>query len=132
MEINSLFESIHFYTSLTRARFEELCQDLFCSTLEPVEKVLHDSKIDKANVHEIVLVGGSTRILRIVKLVSDFFNGKEPCKSINPDEVVAYGAAVQAAILSGDTSEKTRTNSSSMLPLFPSVLDSSSVTPSSH
>ena len=90
------------YTSLTRARFEELCQDLFCSTLEPVEKVLHDSKIDKANVHEIVLVGGSTRIPRIVKLVSDFFNGKEPCKSINPDEAVAYGAAVQGGILAGD------------------------------
>ncbi|KAG6825063.1 Homospermidine synthase 1, partial [Tricholoma furcatifolium] len=82
--------------------------DLFRGTLEPVEKVLRDSKIDKANVHEIVLVGGSTRIPRIVKLVSDFFNGKEPNKSINPDEAVAYGAAVQAAILSGDTSEKTQ------------------------
>ena len=108
MEIDSLFEGIDFYTSLTRARFEELCQDLFRSTLEPVEKVLRDSKIDKINVHEIVLVGGSTRIPRIVKLVSDFFNGKEPNKSINPDEAVAYGAAVQAAILSGDTSEKTQ------------------------
>ena len=85
-----------------------MCQDLFRSTLEPVEKVLRDSKIDKSNVHEIVLVGGSTRIPRIVKLVSDFFNGKEPNKSINPDEAVAYGAAVQAAILSGDTSEKTQ------------------------
>jgi len=108
IEIDSLFEGIDFYTSLTRARFEELCQDLFRSTLEPVEKVLRDSKIDKANVHDIVLVGGSTRIPRIVKLVSDFFNGKEPNKSINPDEAVAYGAAVQAAILSGDTSEKTQ------------------------
>ncbi|KAJ7135685.1 heat shock protein 70 family [Mycena epipterygia] len=108
IEIDSLFEGIDFYTSLTRARFEELCQDLFRSTLEPVEKVLRDSKIDKANVHEIVLVGGSTRIPRIVKLVSDFFNGKEPNKSINPDEAVAYGAAVQAAILSGDTSERTQ------------------------
>jgi heat shock 70kDa protein 1/2/6/8 len=108
IEIDSLFEGIDFYTSLTRARFEELCQDLFRSTLDPVEKVLRDSKIDKANVHEIVLVGGSTRIPRIVKLVSDFFNGKEPNKSINPDEAVAYGAAVQAAILTGDTSEKTQ------------------------
>jgi hypothetical protein len=108
IEIDSLFEGIDFYTSITRARFEELCQDLFRSTLEPVEKVLRDSKIDKANVHDIVLVGGSTRIPRIVKLVSDFFNGKEPNKSINPDEAVAYGAAVQAAILSGDTSEKTQ------------------------
>ncbi|KAJ3926560.1 MAG: Hsp70 protein-domain-containing protein [Lentinula lateritia] len=80
----------------------------FSSTLDPVEKVLRDSKIDKANVHEIVLVGGSTHIPCIVKLVSDFFNGKEPNKSINPDEAVAYGAAVQAAILSGDTSEKTQ------------------------
>ncbi|KAJ2930824.1 hypothetical protein H1R20_g6293, partial [Candolleomyces eurysporus] len=106
IELDSLFEGIDFYTSLTRARFEELCEDIFRSTLEPVEKVLRDSKIDKANVHEIVLVGGSTRIPRIVKLVSDFFNGKEPNKSINPDEAVAYGAAVQAAILSHDTSEK--------------------------
>ncbi|KAF8274943.1 heat shock protein 70 [Lactarius quietus] len=119
IEIDSLYEGIDFYTSLTRARFEELCQDLFRSTLEPVEKVLRDSKIDKANVHEIVLVGGSTRIPRIVKLVSDFFNGKEPNKSINPDEAVAYGAAVQAAILSGDTSEKTRISSSSTSPRFP-------------
>ncbi|KAJ3742181.1 heat shock cognate 70 [Lentinula detonsa] len=108
IEIDSLYEGIDFYTALTRARFEELCQDLFRGTLEPVEKVLRDSKIDKSNVHEIVLVGGSTRIPRIVKLVSDFFNGKEPNKSINPDEAVAYGAAVQAAILSGDTSEKTQ------------------------
>jgi len=98
IEIDSLFEGIDFYTSLARTRFEELRQDLFRSTLDPVEKVLRDSKIDKANVHEIVLVGGSTWIPRIVKLVSDFFNGKEPNKSINPDEAVAYGAAVQAAI----------------------------------
>ncbi|CAG8526404.1 13634_t:CDS:2 [Cetraspora pellucida] len=108
IEIDSLFEGIDFYTSLTRARFEELNQDLFRSTMEPVEKVLRDSKIDKAQVNEIVLVGGSTRIPKIQKMVSDFFNGKEPNKSINPDEAVAYGAAVQAAILSGDTSEKTQ------------------------
>ncbi|KAG8996956.1 70-kilodalton heat shock protein [Tulasnella sp. 427] len=107
IEIDSLFEGIDFYTSITRARFEELCQDLFRSTLDPVEKVLRDSKIDKSAVNDIVLVGGSTRIPRIIKLVSDFFNGKEPNKSINPDEAVAYGAAVQAAILTGDTSEKT-------------------------
>ncbi|BGO93423.1 hypothetical protein NBRC10512_005319 [Rhodotorula toruloides] len=108
IEIDSLFEGIDFYTSITRARFEELCQDLFRSTMEPVEKVLRDSKIDKQSVHEIVLVGGSTRIPRVQKLVSDFFGGKEPNKSINPDEAVAYGAAVQAAILTGDTSEKTQ------------------------
>ncbi|KAM0748814.1 heat shock protein 70 [Meredithblackwellia eburnea MCA 4105] len=108
IEIDSLYEGVDFYTSITRARFEELCQDLFRSTMDPVEKVLRDSKIDKSNVHEIVLVGGSTRIPRVQKLVSDFFNGKEPNKSINPDEAVAYGAAVQAAILTGDTSEKTQ------------------------
>jgi len=108
IEIDSLFEGIDFYTSITRARFEELCQDLFRSTMEPVEKVLRDSKIDKNSVNEIVLVGGSTRIPRIQKLVSDYFNGKEPNRSINPDEAVAYGAAVQAAILTGDTSEKTQ------------------------
>ncbi|KAF9927474.1 70-kilodalton heat shock protein [Linnemannia zychae] len=108
IEIDSLFEGIDFYTSLTRARFEELNQDLFRNTMEPVEKVLRDSKIDKGQVDEIVLVGGSTRIPKIQKMVSDFFNGKEPNKSINPDEAVAYGAAVQAAILTGDTSEKTQ------------------------
>ncbi|KAI8086381.1 70 kDa heat shock protein 3 [Halteromyces radiatus] len=107
LEIDSLFEGIDYYTSLTRARFEELNQDLFRSTLEPVERVLRDAKMDKGQVHDIVLVGGSTRIPKIQKMVSDFFNGKEPNKSINPDEAVAYGAAVQAAILTGDTSEKT-------------------------
>lgn len=108
IEIDSLFEGIDFYTSITRARFEELCADLFRSTLEPVEKVLRDAKIDKSNVDEIVLVGGSTRIPKVQKLVSDFFNGKEPNRSINPDEAVAYGAAVQAAILTGDSSSKTQ------------------------
>jgi heat shock protein 1/8 len=106
IEIDSLYDGIDFYSSITRARFEEMNADLFRSTMDPVEKVLRDSKIDKANVHEIVLVGGSTRIPKIQQLVSDYFSGKEPCKSINPDEAVAYGAAVQAAILSGETSEK--------------------------
>lgn len=113
-----MFEGIDFYTSITRARFEELCQDLFRSTMEPVERVLRDAKIDKSSVHEIVLVGGSTRIPKIQKLVSDFFNGKEPNKSINPDEAVAYGAAVQAAILSGDTSSKS-TNEILLLDVAP-------------
>ncbi|EEQ42742.1 Heat shock protein SSA2 [Candida albicans] len=108
IEIDSLYEGIDFYTSITRARFEELCADLFRSTLEPVDKVLSDAKIDKSKVDEIVLVGGSTRIPKVQKLVSDYFNGKEPNRSINPDEAVAYGAAVQAAILSGDTSSKTQ------------------------
>ncbi|KYM75743.1 PREDICTED: heat shock 70 kDa protein cognate 4 isoform X1 [Atta cephalotes] len=106
IEIDSLFEGIDFYTSVTRARFEELCADLFRSTLEPVEKALRDAKMDKAQVHSIVLVGGSTRIPKIQKLLQDFFNGKELNKSINPDEAVAYGAAVQAAILHGDKSEE--------------------------
>jgi L1 cell adhesion molecule like protein len=106
IEIDSLYEGIDFYTSITRARFEELNADLFRGTLEPVEKSLRDAKLDKASVHDIVLVGGSTRIPKIQKLLQDFFNGKELNKSINPDEAVAYGAAVQAAILHGDKSEE--------------------------
>ena len=105
IEIDSLYEGIDFYTSITRARFEELCSDLFRKCLDPVEKVIRDSSLDKGQIHDIVLVGGSTRIPRLQKMLSDFFNGKELNKSINPDEAVAYGAAVQAAILSGDTSE---------------------------
>ncbi|XP_059086561.1 heat shock 70 kDa protein 1-like [Tigriopus californicus] len=105
IEIDSLFEGIDFYTSITRARFEELCADLFRGTLEPVEKALRDAKMDKSAIHDIVLVGGSTRIPKIQKLLQDLFNGRELNKSINPDEAVAYGAAVQAAILTGDTSD---------------------------
>ena len=105
IDIDSLHEGIDFYTSITRARFEELCADLFRSTMEPVEKSLRDAKLDKGSIHEIVLVGGSTRIPRVQKLLRDFFNGKELNKSINPDEAVAYGAAIQAAILNGDKSE---------------------------
>lgn len=101
IEIDSLFEGIDFYTSITRARFEEMCSDLFKGTLEPVEKALRDAKMDKAQIRDIVLVGGSTRIPKIQKLLQDFFNGRELNKSINPDEAVAYGAAVQAAILTG-------------------------------
>ena len=105
IEIDSLYEGMDFYTSITRARFEELCADLFRGTLEPVEKALRDAKMDKSSIEEIVLVGGSTRIPKVQKLLSDFFNGKELNKSINPDEAVAYGAAVQAAILTGETHE---------------------------
>jgi len=105
IEIDSLFEGDDFYTSITRARFEELCSDLFRGTLQPVEKALRDAKMDKSSIHDIVLVGGSTRIPKVQKLLSDFFNGKELNKSINPDEAVAYGAAVQAAILTGETHE---------------------------
>ena len=105
LEIDSLFEGIDFYTSITKARFEELCSDLFKGTLEPVEKALRDAKLDKSSIDDIVLVGGSTRIPKIQKLLQDFFNGKELNKSINPDEAVAYGAAVQSAILSGEHSD---------------------------
>ena len=105
IEIDSLFEGIDFTTTITRARFENLCDSFFKRCMEPVEQVLRDSKLSKANIHEIVLVGGTTRIPKIQQLLSDFFNGKELCKSINPDECVAYGAAVQAAILSGNVDE---------------------------
>lgn len=105
IEIDSLFETIDFYTSITRARFEELNADLFRGTMEPVSKALRDAKMDKGLINDIVLVGGSTRIPKVQKLLQDFFNGKELNKSINPDEAVAYGAAVQAAILHGDKSE---------------------------
>jgi len=106
IELDSLYEGIDFYSTITRARFEELCMDLFRKCMDPVEKVLRDSKIDKGSVHEVVLVGGSTRIPKVQSLLQDFFNGKELCKSINPDEAVAYGAAVQAAILTGEGGEK--------------------------
>ncbi|CAL4079788.1 unnamed protein product [Meganyctiphanes norvegica] len=105
LEIDSLYEGADFYTSITRARFEELCSDLFRNTLLPVEKSIRDAKMDKGQINEIVLVGGSTRIPKVQKLLQDFFNGKELNKSINPDEAVAYGAAVQGAILNGDQSE---------------------------
>eukprot|EP00527_Entomoneis_sp_CCMP2396_P009144 CAMPEP_0198137190 /NCGR_PEP_ID=MMETSP1443-20131203/719_1 /TAXON_ID=186043 /ORGANISM="Entomoneis sp., Strain CCMP2396" /LENGTH=655 /DNA_ID=CAMNT_0043798543 /DNA_START=61 /DNA_END=2028 /DNA_ORIENTATION=- len=107
IEIDSLFDGIDFNSTITRARFEDLCMDYFKKCMEPCEKVLRDAKIAKNGVDEVVLVGGSTRIPKIQSLLSEFFNGKEPCKSINPDEAVAFGATVQAAILSGaDKSEK--------------------------
>merc|ERR1712188_37991 len=107
LDIDSLFEGIDFYSQITRARFEDLCADLFRGTLEPVEKVLRDSKIDKGSVHEVVMVGGSTRIPKVQELISQFFNGKEPNRSINPDEAVAYGAAVQACVLTGGSTGDT-------------------------
>ena len=106
IEIDSLYDGVDFFSSLTRARFEEICQDLFRDTLTPVERVLTDSKLDKSSINEIVLVGGSTRIPKVQALLSQFFNNKELSRSINPDEAVAYGAAVQAAILTGSKSEK--------------------------
>merc|ERR1711959_392373 len=108
IEIDSLHEGIDFNTSVTRARFEELNMDLFRKCMDPVEKVLRDAKMDKNHIHDVVLVGGSTRIPKVQTLLQDFFNGKELCKNINPDEAVAYGAAVQAAILNNDGSSKVK------------------------
>lgn len=102
IEIDSILDGIDFTSNITRAKFEELNQDLFSKCMEPVEKVLKDSKISKGQVNQIVLVGGSSRIPKIQELLSQYFNGKELNKSVNPDECVAYGAAVQAALLSGE------------------------------
>merc|ERR1739838_840592 len=107
IEIDSLFDGVDYMCTITRARFEELCMDLFKKCMAPVEKCLRDSQLDKKAIHEVVLVGGSTRIPKVQQMITEFFNGKEPCRSINPDEAVAFGATVQAAILSGsDKSEK--------------------------
>lgn len=97
--MDSLAESQDYSISITRAKFEELCLSMFKETIPPVEKVLKDSGMSKNQIHEVVLVGGSTRIPKVTELLQEFFNGKEPNRSINPDEAVAYGAAVQAAIL---------------------------------
>merc|ERR1712124_187390 len=106
IEIDSLYDGIDFNSTITRARFEDLNMDYFKKCVAPIEKVLKDAQLSKAQVDEIVLVGGSTRIPKIQSMLSEFFNGKELCKSINPDEAVAYGATVQAAVLSGaDKSE---------------------------
>lgn len=105
MEIESLYEGIDYQITITRAKFEELNMDYFRNTMKPVEKVLTDAKMSKSNVHEVVLVGGSTRIPYIQNMITEYFH-KEPCRNINPDEAVAYGAAVQAAILSGEQSSQ--------------------------
>lgn len=107
VEVEALFEGVDFYTTITRAKFENLCQSVFNRCMDPVDTVLRDSKMDKSDIHDVVLVGGSTRIPRIQDLLTNYFNGKELCRSINPDEAVAYGAAVQAAILSGVKDEVT-------------------------
>ncbi|XP_050357057.1 heat shock protein 68-like isoform X8 [Nymphalis io] len=106
IEIDALYEGIDYYTRVSRARFEELNADLFRGTLEPVEKALKDAKMDKSQIHDVVLVGGSTRIPKVQSLLQNFFCGKKLNLSINPDEAVAYGAAVQAAILSGENDSK--------------------------
>jgi len=106
--IEGIMEGIDFSETLTRARFEELCADLFKKTIVPVQQVLDDSSMKKSEIDEIVLVGGSTRIPKVQQLIKDFFNGKEPNRGINPDEAVAYGAAVQGGILGGEQSEDTK------------------------
>jgi len=106
VEVDSLYEGIDFASSITRAKFEDLCNALFRACLDPVAKVLQDSKLQKTDIDEVVLVGGSTRIPKVQSLIKEFFDGKEPNKSVNPDEAVAYGASVQAGILSGDAMDE--------------------------
>ena len=106
--IENLIDGLDFSETITRARFEELCNDLFKKTLQPVQQVLDDAGMKKTDIDEVVLVGGSTRIPKVQQLIKDFFNGKEPNRGINPDEAVAYGAAVQGGILGGETSEETK------------------------
>lgn len=108
VEVESLFDGVDFSEPLTRARFEELNMDLFKKTLGPVKKALEDANLKKFDINEIVLVGGSTRIPKVQQLLKDLFDGKEPNKGINPDEAVAYGAAVQGGILSGEGGEETK------------------------
>lgn len=105
IELDALYDGIDFAASLTRARLDEMCIDLYRQCLKTVEDVVRQSELSKGDIHDIILVGGTSRIPKIQEMLSDFFNGKELCKSINPDEAVCYGAAVQGAILSGDTSK---------------------------
>ena len=119
IELDSLFEGVDFFTSITRAKFESLCMNLFQKCLDPVQKVLTDAKMSKSQVDDIVLVGGSTRIPKVQSLLSDFFNGKELCQSINPDEAVAYGASVQAAILGKTIDENDKANDLLLLDVAP-------------
>merc|ERR1711904_548299 len=108
IECETLAEGEDYNTNISRAKFEELCMDLFRKCMPPVENVLKDSQVGKGQVHEVVLVGGSTRIPKIQSMLQDFFNGKQLNRSINPDEAVAFGATVQAAILSGEGSEQVK------------------------
>jgi endoplasmic reticulum chaperone BiP len=108
VEIESLFDGVDFSEPLTRARFEELNNDLFRKTMGPVKKAMEDAGLEKSQIEEIVLVGGSTRIPKVQQLLKDFFDGKEPSKGVNPDEAVAYGAAVQGGILSGEGGDETK------------------------
>merc|ERR1719362_82567 len=108
LEIEALYDGADFSETLTRARFEEINNDLFKNTLGPVETVIDDSGLKRSEIDEIVLVGGSTRIPKVQQLIKDFFNGKEPNRGVNPDEAVAYGAAVQGGILGGQANDETK------------------------
>jgi heat shock protein 1/8 len=121
IEIGSLFDGIDFFSTITRAKFEELNMNLFKKCMEAVEKCLTDAKIDKSSVHDVVLVGGSSRIPKVQKLLQDYFDRKELCKKINLDEAVAYGAAVQAAILSVRVMRRYRISCAWMSLLYPLV-----------
>jgi heat shock 70kDa protein 1/2/6/8 len=107
IEVESLLDGVDYNTSLSRAKFEQLADKVFTRTLEPLDRLLKDAKMSKGDIHEIVLVGGTTRIPRVQELLSNYFNGKQLNKSLNPDEAVAYGAAVQASILTGQGNAKT-------------------------
>ncbi len=117
IEVDALFEGIDFYTNITRAKLENLCSSFFKRCMDPIDQVLSDAKMSKSDIHDVVLVGGSTRIPKLQELLSAYFNGKELCRNINPDEAIAYGAAVQAAILSGVQDETT--NSMILLDVTP-------------
>ena len=107
IEVESLLDGVDYNTSLTRAKFEQLADKVFTRTLDPLDRLLKDAKMSKGDIHEIVLVGGTTRIPRVQELLSNYFNGKQLNKSLNPDEAIAYGAAVQASILTGQGNSKT-------------------------
>tara|TARA_Y100000389_G_scaffold164614_1_gene168436 strand:+ start:33970 stop:35805 length:1836 start_codon:yes stop_codon:yes gene_type:complete len=119
IELDSLFEGVDFYASLSRARFDEIITDFVKKTMLPVEKCIQDAKLSKGDIDQIVLVGGSTRILKIQKTLSEYFNGKDLCKSINPDDCVGYGAAVQAAVLSGNDTEGSKLTDLLLLDVTP-------------
>ena len=119
IELDSLFNGIDFYSNISRAKFESLCNGLFQKCIDPVKKVLEDANCDKTEVHEIVLVGGSTRIPKIQLLISEYFDKRELCKSVNPDEAVAYGASVQAAILGKTVDKNDRANELLLLDVAP-------------
>ena len=108
IEVDSLYESMDYNGLITRAKFEELCYSFFKQCIPPIDQVLKDSGLSKSQIHDIVLVGGSTRIPKVVQMLTEYFGGREPNRNINPDEAVAYGAAIQAAILSGGANEQVK------------------------